>query len=46
MSAKTENNDVETLPKTGEGQNQAGIIGLLLANLASLFGLAAGKKKN
>lgn len=46
ISAKTENNDVETLPKTGEGQNQAGIIGLLLANLASLFGLAAGKKKN
>ena len=46
ISAKTENNDVETLPKTGEGQNQAGIVGLLLANLASLFGLAAGKKKN
>lgn len=46
ISAKTENNDIETLPKTGEGQNQSGIIGLLLANLASLFGLAAGKKKN
>ncbi len=40
------NEKAAVLPQTGEKQNQAGIIGLVVAGLAGLFGVAAGKKKN
>ena len=35
----------ETLPQTGEKENKAGIFGLLLATVGSLFGLAGSRKR-
>ena len=46
VEKSTSTNDKETLPQTGEkNENEAGIFGLAIAAIGSLFGLAAGKKR-
>ena len=46
VEKSTSTNDKETLPQTGEkNENEAGIFGLAIAAISSLFGLAAGKKR-
>ena len=46
VEKSTLTNDKETLPQTGEkNENEAGIFGLAIAAIGSLFGLAAGKKR-